>query len=87
MNERQKARRKKWREYVESRKGKRRRLMKDNDPELVDLAIERCVICDKRTMYWLMPENAPLCKGTDCKEKYLKNPRVYDPRGLYGLPN
>lgn len=46
---------------------------------------EECVICSTETDLWLMPENAPLCGGV-CKAKYLYNPRVYDPRGLYGEP-
>lgn len=48
---------------------------------------EICIMCRKRrTLLWLQPENAPLC-GDDCMKKYLKDPTVYDPRGLYGPPN
>lgn len=46
---------------------------------------EDCVICSTETDLWLQPENAPLCSD-GCKAKYLHNPRVYDPRGLYGDP-
>jgi len=43
---------------------------------------EKCCICEKRTLLWLQPENAPLCSGT-CLKKYIEDPAVYDPRGLY----
>lgn len=46
---------------------------------------ERCVICNVRTQYWLQPENVPLC-GDSCMHKYLADPTVYDPLGLYGKP-
>ena len=47
---------------------------------------EQCIICDKRTIHWLLPENAPLC-GDDCLTIYLKNPAVYDPRDLHSRPS
>lgn len=45
--------------------------------------MENCVMCGKITTSWLMPENAPLCSGSNCLAAYVKNPSVYDPRGLY----
>lgn len=76
--------RKRWRKEI--REKIKRRLVKDPDPELVNIAVECCVICSAKTHYWLMPENAPLCVGTECMGRYLENPRVYDPRGIYGSP-
>ncbi len=45
--------------------------------------VERCIMCGCQTKHWLMPENAPICTP-GCMRVYLKDPTVYDPRGLYG---
>ena len=73
--------RNKWLLELELAKKSPRNLTKEDDLPPWDQ--ERCVICDQRTLFWLHPENAPICT-LDCVEKYLQNPCVYDPRELYG---
>lgn len=78
-------RRRQWlRELREAQKKPRVLFNEDPNGTLPSWETECCVICKKRTTFWLMPENAPLHDG-ECLEKYLKDPSVYDPRGLHNV--
>jgi hypothetical protein len=72
-----------WRKEIKSTDGKERHLTPLEDSIVAD-DYEHCVICDKPTTYWLLPENAPLC-SRQCLSAYLKDPKVYDPRGIYDV--
>lgn len=63
---------------------KPRKLVKE-PKDMGGFGMERCVICNVHTGMWLQPENAPLCSPA-CMHKYLADPTVYDPLGLYGKP-
>ncbi len=74
---------KKWKAELAKAEKEPRTLTKEpNDEEQTFGCIEGCVMCAKPTRHWLQPENAPLCSDA-CMRAYLKNPSVYDPRGLY----
>jgi hypothetical protein len=75
-------RRQNWLKELKEAQKAPRLLEVDDDPYLRRFGYERCVICDKETEFWLMPENAPLC-SKECMQEYLKDPTVYDPRELY----
>ena len=70
-------------ELAEAEKKPRLLIEEENPP--VSWEREQCVICDKRTAQWLLPENAPLCDQS-CLELYLKDPSVWDPRELHARP-
>ena len=71
----------KWlKELAEAKKNARFLTLQEDSPPPWDR--ERCVICEKMTLSWLQPENAPLCEE-ECMRLYIKNPTVYDPRELY----
>ena len=44
---------------------------------------QKCIICGSPTTWRIQPENAPLCDNKQCPIEYLKNPSVYDPKGLH----
>jgi len=71
-----------WRAIVSKRVSPRKLEVEEGANFLNESEWEVCVICDKPTVRWLQPENVPLCSD-ECKEKYLANPKIYDPRGIY----
>jgi len=75
-----------WLKELREAEKKPRVLTQEEDPPTFPAEREQCVICDKRTITWLQPENAPLC-STHCLGIYLQDPSVYDPRELYSRPS
>ncbi len=75
-----------WRNQLKTQQSHKSRKLEVHEPSVKGDDFEDCVICDKPTLRWLYPENAPLC-GDACLNIYLKDPTVYDPRGLYGEPS
>lgn len=65
----------------QNRRRRGRDLVAEDDPGPVS-GWESCVMCYTRTARWLQPENVPLC-NVECLSWYLKDPTVYDPRGLH----
>lgn len=71
-----------WKTEIRARGGRKPKLEPDERPWIGDG--EDCCICDGPTRYWLHPENVPLCPAPkDCLDEYLKDPTIWDPRGLH----